>query len=330
MQLDPQNNPLFSLKAARYILPFRSIGQVDPAGLEIELRSRLGFLLKARFCPFADFQTKNRDCSLCGLVQSCLYPYLFHPDHLPAEMKKDKQPFVFSVLRNDSLQESLPEEHVQVFVFGKAIPFHRPLLESLQHALETLSEQGGEDGLCFETGTWHTVQPVWQDNEWLQVIEGYQPAGRGTNGAQLADWIASMNPPGHIQENLSRAEVVLSSPLQLFAKKSGPKAVHFETLMDAIIRRLRDLKRSYGEDTHMGALSADFYEARKEIRQTLEEPFVYDEELQTYDKTIRLHGIQGILRLEGPLDLFMPFLRAGELVGVGRRISYGLGRIKVL
>jgi hypothetical protein len=330
MQITTDQNPLFSLKAARYILPMYSDPSLNILGLEVLLRSRLGFLLKARFCPFADFEDKKRDCAHCQLAPACFYPFLFHPDKLPAEMKKDKQPFVVSVFKeNISEQPHSMGDYLQLTLFGKAIPYHRPLLESVQQALDYMIGDGNNENPHLQTGSWHTVHPFVQEGKWLQVLEEYNPSGQGNQGAPLADWIASMS---HQEEGLAapQAEVVLLTPLQLDAKKIGPQSVCFEDLIEAIVRRLRDLKRYYGDDTHMGSLPPGFYQLRKRVNQRLEDYFFYDQTLQMYDKAIRLHGVQGLLTLEGPLEPFMSFLKAGEIVGVGRRVSYGLGRIKVL
>ena len=79
--------PLFELAIAKYRLPFSTKIPIRIQGLASVIRSRLGYILKDRFCPFQEFSALS--CQNCRIARDCIYIILFSPTHesIKAEFK---------------------------------------------------------------------------------------------------------------------------------------------------------------------------------------------------------------------------------------------------
>ena len=69
--------PLFRLETAKYGLAVESDMTLEPMEIVPQLRGRLGYILKKRFCPFHDFE--NRACTGCRRALGCIYTAVFSP-----------------------------------------------------------------------------------------------------------------------------------------------------------------------------------------------------------------------------------------------------------
>ena len=173
-----QAAPLFEIEIAKFVLPFLVSGGTRIHGLEKTLRGRVGYLLKARFCPFDDFQDPSRDCSRCERSEHCLYPLLFKPWDRASHSKQGNfpPPFflnLFSRAQDDDWREC--EGNLELPLFGPAIVYFRPLLE------RDLKRAYGQDSLMgeFSQEFYAQAEKVRMDTGALRRISWYAPGSQG-------------------------------------------------------------------------------------------------------------------------------------------------------
>jgi len=101
----------------------------------------------------------------------------------------------------------------------------------------------------------------------------------------------------------------------------------FLDIIKATIRRLRDLKRYYGNDSNMGQINKKFYSCAKLIHCSTQNIKYQDKKRYSHsqNKFLPLSGFIGDVILTGNLQIFMPLLKATELVHIGRGTSSGNG-----
>jgi len=145
-------------------------------------------------------------------------------------------------------------------------------------------------------------------------------------GAFLYQWLDFLPESIRLAKNVSPSQITLDlvTPLQSGRMKSG---ITFKGFITAVIGRLRDLKLIYHPDDDMGSFSPQFYELMAQVK-TIEVPRqVYPSHYsRSKKKKIHLKGFHGRVTFEGPVMPFIPLLAAGSLVGVGNKLTYGLGK----
>lgn len=337
--------PLLKLKIARFQLQYQSNAPIDIFNLPALVRSRLGNLLKKRFCPFTPYQ--DHVCFNCKMACNCLYAILFSPT--AACMEEDnlkKASCHFTPPRPFTIH--LPNWHphgtihpgetaaIELTLLGeRAIEFRQVMLEELAHAVSSISIPPQNNHLSRTASSKHSLNPL-----------GYIPLKPGKtiefselktkqsscfdleaeSGFLLHQWLDVQPESMHLPKDISPSRLTLDlvTPLQSGRMKSG---ITFKGFITAIIGRLRDLKRIYHPDDDMGSFSPNFYELMGQVK-TIGVPHqVYPSHYsRSKKKKIHLKGFHGRITFEGPVMPFTPLLAAGSLVGVGNKLTYGLGK----
>lgn len=232
-----QAAPLFEIEVAKFALPFLIQDGESLRGLERILRGRVGYLLKARFCPFVDFQDPARDCSRCERSEHCLYPLLFKPGDRSSHGRPGNlpPPFFLNLFSQDPANAlDQCEGSLELTLFGPAILYFSPLLESVWHGLESLEETRSPDRPGIRSHNWQCLVPVpGQGAEFLEYpfAEPHYP------GCSLEDWIRSDR---FAFEPADRIQLDCITPLDIHTKKSAMD-LSFQEIIKAVIRRMRDL-----------------------------------------------------------------------------------------
>lgn len=315
--------PLLQIKTAKFRLPLTAQTGLSVRELPPAFRSRLGYLLKGRFCPYADF--KSRSCAGCGHEAFCLYVELFSPTvkAVGAACKgagrvhqSPPRPFTLDIL---PVTEPARTFVLELTLFGdQIISCYRPMLESLYHAAVCLGM--GRKEISLAPGAWHAVVPKETNGTWGVAIleQGAFPASGP--GSSLEDWIRVLPP---VENN---AEFYFRTPVQL-SRLAGK--LEFPVLIQSVIARLRDLKRIYcASDNDMGHFSKQFWAKSGAIRLLSD---LGTENFEWYShhrqKQIHLGGLTGSMIFKGDMMPFLPLLAAGFFTGLGRKTVYGLGRL---
>jgi len=309
--------PLLSLKAARFNVEFTAKTHWRIYGQEAALRGRLGFNLKRVCCPFPNF--RQRACDVCVLAGSCLYLTLFAPGPQPLKITADGRlkaapasvrPFVVALDGGNGDAELAPDEtgSVHFTLFGPAIFYASLFLETAVTALSSL-------GLA------------------VTELSALRPGGMEpeTGGNQiawpLADWVRqdAADIPG-----AEMLQLKFITPARLFSNgRQVRHGVSFALIVRGLVRRLRDLKRRYDDNCIMGRTGRHFYQAATSVRVASDRLWYSRRKRYSYrqQQEVYLNGIKGAIRFQGPFHSFLPLLRAGELVHIGKGISCGNGRM---
>jgi len=146
----------------------------------------------------------------------------------------------------------------------------------------------------------------------------------------LSDWARA----GQAGEGVRADELRLDllTPVHLVGNgRQISQGISFILLIQSLLRRLRDLRRAYGEDTDMGKTSPDFYKTAEAVRVC--EDHLYWSRRKRYSHSqqqdVYLNGFKGKIGFSGAVQPFVPLVRAGEIVHVGKGTSSGNGRIAV-
>jgi len=335
--------PLLQLSIAKYRLLFTTALPIKARGLAALLRSRLGYILKGRFCPLQDYGAVH--CNRCRNWLRCFYPVLFSPtdQHIDAAnigqgkpQKTPPRPFAIDIMGTSFNTVFEPGKHCAVeltLIGSRAISFQRPMLESITHALasihssqlQVVSDPGGIE---------NPLTPLyWQGLVPDNAGDNLNPALTDESGIANSDmantlrfWLKVMPVPVVDKDasGISMLTINLQTPFQLERNK---QKLTFTGFMQSIISRLRDLKRNYHSDNGMGSFSKQFYTRADRIQVFSDtETTHHTRYSHRQKKDINIGGIQGSLIFKGDLEPFIPLIATGFLVGVGKKVAYGLGR----
>jgi hypothetical protein len=297
-------NPLFNTNIARFQLTFSVETDWRLYGKEPAIRGKLGLNLKRKCCAFPGFRSKV--CEDCELIQKCLYIQLFSPIVLKNKgAGHSTRPFVISLESFGQDSHMLAEGEkgcIYVTLFGPAIRYCSLFLESIQELKHFFPIQMESLTPCIPT-------PVNQHSE-SQIAW------------PLADWISIENPTNTLR-------IGFVTPVRFKSKQQiSAKTMNFHVLMQAIIRRLRDLKRAFSDNTDMGIVDNLLHQASEVI---VSDNQLYWARRKRYSyrqhQEVYLNGFCGEIQFEGDLDLFLPYIEAAALVHVGKSTSAGNGRI---
>ncbi|MFK5953730.1 MAG: CRISPR system precrRNA processing endoribonuclease RAMP protein Cas6 [Desulfobacterium sp.] len=337
--------PLLKLKIARFQLQYQPDAPVEIFDLPALVRSRLGNLLKKRFCPFTPYQ--DHVCLNCKMACNCLYAILFSPTAACMEednLKKASchftppRPFTIHMPNWHPHGTIHPGETaaIELTLLGeRAIEFRQVMLEGLAHAVSTinlpslnnhLSRTSDSKRSLTSSGYFPLMPGKTTENAGMMTKQTPHFDLQQETGAFLYQWLDFLPESIRLSKDVSPSRITLDlvTPLQSGRMKSG---ITFKGFITGIIGRLRDLKRIYHPDDDMGSFSPHFYELMAQVK-TIEVPRqVYPNHYsRSKKKEIHLKGFHGRLTFEGPVMPFIPLLAAGSLVGVGNKLTYGLGK----
>ncbi|MGE0087817.1 MAG: CRISPR system precrRNA processing endoribonuclease RAMP protein Cas6 [Desulfococcaceae bacterium] len=334
--------PLFSLPVSRIRIRFSAREEWKIFGRETALRGLMGMNLRRLCCPFPEFRKK--DCEVCELADNCLYIRLFSPLSLPEKTGEGKslqrhpvRPFV-PALDGDSNEYFLEPGQkgtAALTLFGPAISYCSLFMEAAVSALSVFPLQvedirilspcaaQGEnpDALAFPLAEWiHRPPDPFPERKGSPssrfISPSLQESGAGGSGSQ---------------ENIARLHLRMITPVRLFNDNSL-KNIDFSIIVQAIVRRLRDLKRRFGEGSDMGRAEESFYHAVKKVGTVHND--LHWSKRERYSRRqsrgVSLSGFRGNIIFQGPVQAFYPLLKAAEIVHVGKGTSGGCGRVELV
>lgn len=320
--------PLLTLKAARFRIDLKATERWRIWGGEISLRGRLGFKLKRMCCPYPNF--RRRDCDGCELSASCLYLKLFAPAAETPQIHADNRlktgptpvrPYVIALEGADGRYELEPDKTgcVVITLFGPGIRYASLFLEAAVSALSffpvtvvgvTCMRPPGSEIQMAEN------QIAWPLHAWA-----------GADGAH-----AHQNLKATVTSDEDILLVEFITPARLFSRgRQAREKVSLALMVKVLVRRLRDLKRRYDTDGRMGRTGECFFQTAQAVKVADNHLWYGRRKRFSYRqrKDIFLNGLKGDIYFQGPFHPFLPLLRVGEIIGVGKGISCGNGKIRV-
>ncbi len=328
---------LLDLVVLKFKIDFVAEKKWSLPGTAGALRGRIGFGLKKRICPYDDF--RKRPCEVCALVGDCLYIKLFAPKPKGPMITKEGslkpartpvRPFLIAL--DGGGDGAVLEERdagVATFtLFGPAIEYFSVFLEIAGSSLGSLPfnikgmdlllpNSISPENAIVETPRGRERRVAWPLAVWVNdsngdgVDHGADVDG-GAPGALALEFVT----PVHLKDN----------------GRSVAGGLSFPILVKSLLRRLRDLKRAFGDDNDMGNGSKRFFQMSEEVRVERsglswrrKKRFSHRQKQDVY-----LNGLEGEIAFRAPAHAFTPLLKAGEIVHIGKGTSSGNGRMRII
>jgi len=261
----------------------------------------------------------------CEIRAACPYARMFEPSALaggPSGFADWPRPFVFRATRLDGRTVARGE----AFSFDlNLFDMHSPAIAYLVLAFAQLAH----DGLGPSRGRADLREVAQLDRSGASV-------GRLYDGEQFllseapAPMTLSLAPDPQCAERVERVRVRFLTPTELKSGQHLAEKPEFGVLAGRIRDRLSTLRELYGE----GPLEIDFRgfgERAARVKMTRCE-IARVEVARRSSRTGQVHPIGGFVgeaEYMGELGEFVPYLKAGKWVGVGRQTVWGKGELSV-
>lgn len=267
------------------------------------LRGGFGNILRKITCVL-----KRLDCTECALKLKCIYAYIFEtPPDAQAEIlnmnkyEKVPHPFVFEppVTRKRIFS---PDEEIQLklILIGKAT-------EYAPHFVFSISELG-KAGIGKGRGNFR-IKEVFSTN--LREI--------------------SLNDKS-IYETTEHITIKAITPVRIKYNRDLVRKLEFHILIRSLLRRL-SLLYYFHVKRQLPILDIKaLIEKAEKIKIIKDGTYWYDWERYSsrQNSRMKLGGVVGEITYEGNIAPFMPYLRAGEILHVGKGTSFGLGKYEII
>ncbi len=283
-------------------------------------RGVFGHALKSVVCAL-----KRQACDTCLLVSQCIYPLVFETKlavPVPDGVKLSAPPHPFVIRPPDITRTRFgPDDHFDfsLLLFGD-VNHHLPYFI---YAFDRMGKLGvgkkinGRRGV-FELETVSTGGRTIYSGDDQRIRSDRSPL-------QL-----TLERPSEDDDNVTRLEIVLKTPLRLKFKNRFAAELPFHVLVRAMLRRVSGLMTFYNG----GEPSLDYRGLSRQAEETVS---VANSNLRWYEwqrssnrqkQKMSMGGLIGSVAYEGPLGIFMPLIRFCENVNVGKQTAFGLGEFQ--
>ncbi|MEJ5227397.1 CRISPR system precrRNA processing endoribonuclease RAMP protein Cas6 [Thermodesulfovibrio sp.] len=282
---------------------------------------------------------KRQDCSECLLKSRCIYSYVFETS--PSESsqifnmqnyEKIPHPFVIEPPEIDSKSKI---SNSDIYLPGSTFEFNLILIgkaiDYLPYFIYTFHELG-KTGIGKGRGRYKILEVIKsekEDEKWINKVSVYSNSEkviRKTHSDKLfipeEFKILGLN---------SKLSLNFVTPVRIKYKRDLVVKPEFHILMRNLLRRLLLLYYFHCEDK-----KPDWN--HKEIINHAENIVIESSSLRWFDweryssrqdTRMKLGGLVGKIIYYGNIEPFMPFIRAGEVLHIGKNTSFGLGKYSV-
>lgn len=307
---------LIKFKIARFKFCLKATSEIRlPLYKGSVLRGGFGVIFKKVVCAI-----RKKECRECLLYRRCIYAYIFETpppedSEILSRYTKIPHPFIIEPPLETKRDYQEGEEITFTFIIiGKAI-------EYLPYFIYTFDELG-RMGIGKGRGNFQLSSVRLEDS-------------KTDNRLIYSDrekTISKFEIRGFEFDDISTSHLALNfiTPARIIFNETLTIDLEFHHLIRTLLRRISSL--SY---FHCGErLDIDFkglIERAKEIKTINRELRWYDwERYSTRQKTrMKLGGFKGKITFESDLNEFIPFLRIGEIVHIGKGTAFGLGKYMI-
>ena len=269
-------------------------------------RGLLGHALKRTVCV-----TRMDRCDGCLLRQDCVYAYIFETFNKRGE--RVARPFV---LEPPLLERRIfPEGDsmlLQLILFGKAVDY-------IPYLIHTFREMG-RMGLGANRGRFWLRRVTYKE----KIIYHFEEQALHTDFER--ENLFSIKADG---QTVEKAKIRFITPTAIKQNGQLRKDIDFVSLLKAVKRRIKALSIY-----HNGHLSDELYFDLDKAQSVSVNglnlaPFAWKRYSNRQKQKIDLSGFVGEMELRGDLTSFIPLLRMGEIIHIGRGTVYGMGKYLV-
>lgn len=292
-------------------IPYRIIELQVKAQTELKLpdfkgsafRGGFGHIFRKITCAL-----KKLDCLDCPLKKSCIYSYVFETpsDGNSSILNMNKyervpHPFVFEPPQSRKKFFN-PEESLtlRIILIGKAIEFS-------PYFVYAISELG-------------------------KIGIG---KGRGKFSLEKTDitetCLINLNSD---ENNYPRTNLSIKAltPIRIKYNRDLVRNIEFHILMRSLLRRLSLIYYFHVCPKILIENPIDLIKEAERVKKVQDKTYWYDWERYSsrQDARMKLGGVVGEISYEGEISPFMPYIRAGEIIHVGKGTSFGLGKYEIV
>ncbi len=317
----PCDESLAAIELLRVRVILRARGPLQlPPYKGSTLRGGFGTVFKATVCV-----VDHRDCARCLLRSRCAFPYVFDtpvPEETTRLRKYPAAPHPFVFLP--------PLEEKTFYQPGETLAFDLTLIgkgaDFLPYFIYTFERLGERRGLGKGRGRFAVELVTWLSppGEEVLIYDGNSKTLRNSfRSITVHDLLHGPLP-------LSLCTLHFLTPTRLIYAEALTPAPDFHILIRTLLRRLSNLAYFHcGGELHL-----DFrglIAAAERIERVHSDVRWYDWERYSarQDARMKLGGFVGTITYRGDLRPFLPLLRLGEIVHVGKGTSFGLGKFVI-
>ena len=306
-------NELRKIRYARFRLEMTAVDRLRlPPYKGATFRGAFGHTFKRLVCVKRDL-----DCATCLICDQCVYYYVFET---PFSGEGDGRGYAFAP---HPFVIEPPEETREIYEPGDEL---RVGLVLVGRALDYLPyfiyafEEMGHRGVGAERGK-AALQ---------RVMAGGRCIYQTGTGQLEPDYPVCVGPPDSGAVG-TRLRLRLHTPIRLKAEGRYTSRLDFSLLVRALLRRVSDLARF-----HCGAeLNLDYRQWIERAAEVSAEATTlrwhdWERYSQRQERRMKLGGLVGEVEFAGEWVPFLPLLRLGADLHVGKGTGFGLGRYEIL
>ncbi len=298
-----------------------------PDYLGSTLRGGLGTTLRKIVCPF-----RNKECERCPIVENCVYSYIF----LTQKSNRTKATYHYKDYPHPYLIEPpfdpfLPRDSEPLAPFTSEYPISFNLL-LIGKAIDYLTyfilafEELGKVGLGEKRSKYQLTT----------IYDTLQDPPKSIYSSQIKSLAADFKRKDFqniIEETrgFSSEKITLNflTPTRIKYRKEYVKEFDFEALIRSILRRFLTLAELHC-DYKPKINPQDLLKRAKEVSLLNSEThwYNYTRYSKRQDRRIDLSGFIGRVTFQGKISDFLPYIKLGEYIHIGKNTSFGLGRYK--
>ncbi|MBI4650835.1 CRISPR system precrRNA processing endoribonuclease RAMP protein Cas6 [Candidatus Desantisbacteria bacterium] len=259
-------------------------------------RGAFGEVFRNKACFYRWEQT---ECSSCDKKLNCFYFAYFEIDK--------PHPYVISPLLDSKVAYSHKEEFsVEIILIGEAIEHYEKFVKVI--------EEAGKIGIGKYRGRFRIKEiQAEPPKKFIDLLTGYE----------------------HFNEELL---IKLITPLKLKDEQKGLcyNQISFETLFKLLIKRIINLNNLYcnGKDFDKEKIENEKHVLIENAKSIKTESDTKWKDFNRFSSrqniSMKIGGQSGTIKLSGDLNSFYPYLKLGEIIGVGQNTTSGFGRYKIL
>jgi len=315
-----EEEPLNRLYLSRYIFTLHALEDIRlPKYKGATLRGLLGYGLRKVMCIF-----RNSQCEQCSLRLRCIYSMFMEsplPEDHPFKNKYRRAPHPYIIIppltrkdRNITKGESFSFE---IVLIGKAN-------DHLPYIIYSISNMG-KHGLGIKRGKYKLLLVE------SKGIDGDKRVVYSSDDGIIRCENHEINFEKYLKSDLNCTKIcfIFETPLRIKHNGRLIKSVPFKVLIQRLAERAFLLSHFY-----CGSDMVDFesFSRGAEAVRTVDEDVRWIDwgRYSTRQKTdMKLGGIVGKITYSGDLKRFIPLLKIGEYIHVGKATTFGLGKYKM-
>ncbi|MGB9823326.1 CRISPR system precrRNA processing endoribonuclease RAMP protein Cas6 [Thermodesulfovibrio sp.] len=251
---------------------------------------------------------KRQQCIDCPIKTKCIYAYVFETVSDTTanflnmhKYEKVPHPFVFEPpLDKKKLYQPAEEFKFKIILIGKAI-------EYLPYFVVTIKELG-KVGIGKAKGKF--------------IISNISSSNSETIS------LNSVN----LEQNFTKLSLNILTPIRIKYNRSLVNQLDFHVLIRSILRRISLLYYFHCKKEPLQVDVNSLIEKAEKVKILDDNTRWYDWERYSsrQDTRMKLGGVVGEITYEGDITPFIPFLKACEILHVGKGTSFGLGKYEIV